>query len=64
MGLHVEIESGYHPTEVYQKAMRTRQGSVEPLLAETKDWHRLTDSGCLDWSGSTARRCSLPQDRT
>ena len=32
---------GYHATEAYQKAMRTRQVWVEPLFAEGKAWHGL-----------------------
>ena len=31
----------YHVTEPYAKAMRKRQGWVEPLFAEAKDWHGL-----------------------
>jgi transposase len=31
---------GYHQTAAYAKAMRKRQGWVEPLFAEAKAWHR------------------------
>ena len=31
----------YQPTAAYQKALRKRQGWVEPLFAEAKEWHGL-----------------------
>jgi hypothetical protein len=31
----------YHGTEAYKKAIRNRQVWVEPLLAETREWHGL-----------------------
>jgi transposase len=37
----LEKVRGYHETEAYQKAMRKRQVGVEPLFAESKDWHGL-----------------------
>ena len=38
---YLERVQGYHTTEAYQKAMRKRQVSIEPLFAEAKDWHGL-----------------------
>jgi hypothetical protein len=32
---------GYHQTAAYQKALRKRQGWVEPFFGEAKDWHGL-----------------------
>jgi DDE family transposase len=38
---YLEKVRAYHMTEPYQKAMRKRQGWVEPLFAEAKLWHGL-----------------------
>ena len=32
---------GYHATEAYKTAIRTRHVWVEPLVAEAKEWHGL-----------------------
>ena len=38
-GSYLERVQNYHQTRAYQKALRKRQVWVEPLFAETKDWH-------------------------
>lgn len=38
---YLERVRAYHETEAYKKARRKRQVWVEPLFAETKDWHGL-----------------------